>query len=129
RTSTPSPAVTASPCRSGESRDPAMTRIADTFARLAQQKRQALIPYITAGDPQPSVTVPLMHKLVEAGADLIELGFPFSDPMADGPVIALAHERALRHGTSLKGVLAMVAEFRRQDSQTPVVLMGYLNPL
>ncbi len=106
-----------------------MSRIADTFARLAQQKRKALLPYITAGDPQPATTVPLMHALVEAGADIIELGFPFSDPMADGPVIALAHERALKHRTSLKDVLAMVAEFRRQDSQTPVVLMGYLNPV
>lgn len=106
-----------------------MSRIAATFSRLAQEKRKALIPYVTAGDPDQSVTVPLMHAMVAAGADIIELGFPFSDPMADGPVIALAHERALKHHTGLKDVLGMVAEFRRQDGSTPVVLMGYLNPV
>jgi tryptophan synthase alpha chain len=106
-----------------------MSRIASLFTALRQQNRQALIPYITAGDPQPSATVVLMHSLVAAGADIIELGVPFSDPMADGPVIQLACERALSHGTSLKMVLAMVAEFRQQNSHTPVVLMGYLNPI
>jgi len=106
-----------------------MSRIAETFSRLAAAQRKALIPYVTAGDPDKALTVPLMHAMVKAGADIIELGFPFSDPMADGPVIALAHERALKAGTSLKDVLAMVAEFRRTDDRTPVVLMGYLNPV
>ncbi|MFZ5756198.1 MAG: tryptophan synthase subunit alpha [Pseudomonadota bacterium] len=106
-----------------------MSRIAATFARLAQEQRKALIPYITAGDPDRNVTVPLMHAMVEAGADIIELGFPFSDPMADGPVIQLAHERALKHNTSLRDSLAMVREFRTRDGRTPVVLMGYLNPI
>ena len=106
-----------------------MSRIADTFARLAAAGRQALIPYVTAGDPGKDVTVPLMHAMVGAGADIIELGFPFSDPMADGPVIQLAHERALKAGTTLKDVLAMVRTFRERDDRTPVVLMGYLNPV
>jgi len=106
-----------------------MSRIAETFSRLSAAGRKALIPYVTAGDPDLSTTVPLMHAMVSAGADIIELGFPFSDPMADGPVIQLAHERALKAGASLAAVLAMVAEFRRQDDRTPVVLMGYLNPV
>lgn len=106
-----------------------MSRIAACFAELNAAGRRALIPYVTAGDPHPSVTVPLMHAMVAAGASIIELGVPFSDPMADGPVIAEAHERALVHATSLKAVLAMVAAFRQQDAKTPVVLMGYLNPV
>jgi tryptophan synthase alpha chain len=106
-----------------------MSRIAQTFARLAGEKRRALIPYVTAGDPALDVTVPLMHAMVAAGADIIELGFPFSDPMADGPVIQLAHERALAAGGSLAGTLDMVRRFREQDGKTPVVLMGYLNPV
>ncbi len=106
-----------------------MARIADTFARLAHRGRKALVPFIEAGDPQPTTTVPLMHALVEAGADLIELGVPFSDPMADGPVIQAACERALRNGVALREVLEMVREFRTRDAVTPVVLMGYLNPL
>ncbi|MFZ5698401.1 MAG: tryptophan synthase subunit alpha [Pseudomonadota bacterium] len=106
-----------------------MSRITATFSRLAAAGRKALIPYITAGDPNPATTVPLMHAMVAAGVDIIELGFPFSDPMADGPVIQLAHERALQHGATLKSVLGMVAEFRRTDARTPVVLMGYLNPI
>jgi tryptophan synthase alpha chain len=106
-----------------------MSRLQTTFARLHSQHRKALIPYITAGDPEPAATVPLMHALVRAGADVLELGVPFSDPMADGPTIQLACERALRHGTGLWDILAMVAEFRRSDTQTPVVLMGYLNPV
>lgn len=106
-----------------------MTRIQTQLAALKQQSRSALIPYITAGDPAPQATVPMMHALVEAGADIIELGVPFSDPMADGPTIQLACERALAHNTSLRDVLAMVQEFRQQDDQTPVVLMGYLNPV
>src|SRR5690554_818812 len=106
-----------------------MSRIKSCFERLQQQGRKALIPYITAGDPRPEATVPLMHKLVAAGADIVELGVPFSDPMADGPVIQLACERALIHQVSLTNVLEMVAEFRKTDSTTPVVLMGYLNPI
>jgi len=106
-----------------------MSRLATRFAQLKQQGRVALIPYITAGDPQPAVTVPLMHALVAAGADVLELGVPFSDPMADGPVIQQAAERALKHHVSLHNVLDMVREFRAKDSSTPVVLMGYLNPI
>ena len=106
-----------------------MSRIAERFQSLKARGRKALIPYITAGDPAPGVTVSFMHAMVESGADLIELGVPFSDPMADGPVIQGACERALIHHTSLRDVLAMVAEFRQQDSETPVILMGYLNPV
>jgi tryptophan synthase alpha chain len=106
-----------------------MKRISSLFETLAAQGRKALIPYITAGDPQKEATVPMMHALVESGADLIELGVPFSDPMADGPAIQLACERALEHNTSLRDVLAMVTEFRSTNSTTPVVLMGYLNPV
>ena len=106
-----------------------MSRIASRFQHLSSQRRRALVTFITAGDPQPSVTVPLMHALVEAGADIVELGVPFSDPMADGPVIQLASERALVHDVSLRDVLAMVKEFRTRDAQTPVVLVGYLNPI
>ncbi|WP_020396219.1 tryptophan synthase subunit alpha [Thiolinea disciformis] len=106
-----------------------MSRFEDCFAQLKQQGRTALIPYVTAGDPQPHVTVPLMHTMVEAGADVIELGVPFSDPMADGPTIQLACERALVHNTSLNDVLSMVSEFRKTNTKTPVVLMGYLNPI
>jgi len=106
-----------------------MSRIAGRFDSLRAQGRTALIPYITAGDPQPAVTVPLMHALVDAGADILELGVPFSDPMADGPTIQAACERALVHHVGLHNVLDMVREFRGQDSETPVVLMGYLNPV
>ena len=106
-----------------------MSRLEATFARLKQAGRKALVPYITAGDPHPRHTVALMHGLVAGGADIVELGVPFSDPMADGPVIQLACERALAHGTSLAQVLDMVARFRRDDTTTPVVLMGYLNPI
>jgi tryptophan synthase alpha chain len=106
-----------------------MSRIAQCFAKLKADGRKALIPYVTAGDPNPQVTVSLMHAMVEAGADIIELGVPFSDPMADGPVIQLACERALAYNTSLKDVLAMVSKFRQSDMDTPVVLMGYLNPV
>jgi len=91
--------------------------------------RAALIPFITAGDPSPAQTVSVMHALVKAGADVIELGVPFSDPMADGPVIQRSSERALKHGVGLKDVLAMVKEFRAKDDTTPVVLMGYANPV
>ena len=106
-----------------------MSRIAERFALLGEQNRKALIPYITAGDPQPEATVPMMHALVEAGADIIELGIPFSDPMADGPVIQKAYERAIAQGMNLHRVLHIVSEFRQQDRTTPVVLMGYLNPV
>lgn len=106
-----------------------MNRIARRFQTLRRAGRKALIPYITAGDPRPDVTVPMLHALVAAGADLIELGVPFSDPMADGPVIQKACERALAQGMSLRGVLELVREFRRADGETPLVLMGYLNPI
>ncbi len=106
-----------------------MSRLQTTFDALKQQDRKALIPFITAGDPSQKMTVPIMHGLVAAGADVIELGVPFSDPMADGPVIQRASERALKQGMSLRGVLSMVAEFRQQNTTTPVVLMGYGNPI
>jgi len=106
-----------------------MSRIAQRFEALKAKNRKALIPYFTAGDPDPSLTVDLMHTLIDAGADLIELGVPFSDPMAEGPVIQLACERALRHNVSLHDVIALVAEFRQKDAETPVILMGYLNPV
>ncbi len=106
-----------------------MSRIAETFTRLQAAGEKALIPFITAGDPDPGLTVSLMHGLVEGGADVIELGVPFSDPMADGPVIQRASERALLHKVGLRNVLDMVREFRRSNQQTPVVLMGYLNPV
>lgn len=106
-----------------------MSRIETRFAQLRAQGRKALIPYITAGDPHPDYTVEFMHTLVHAGADLLELGVPFSDPMADGPVIQQAAERALKHRVSLQQTIALVKEFRARDTQTPVVLMGYLNPI
>ncbi len=104
-------------------------RIAAAFDRAAKQQRAALIPYIAAGNPLPESTVPLMHALVKAGADVIELGIPFSDPMADGPVIQRAAEHAIAQGIGLKHVLGMVADFRKQDQVTPIVLMGYANPI
>jgi len=106
-----------------------MSRIQTVFDRLKQQKRKALIPFFTAGDPNPALTVPLLHALVEAGADIIELGVPFSDPMADGPTIQRASERALKHHVGLHHVLDMVAEFRSSNAETPLVLMGYGNPV
>jgi len=106
-----------------------INRIDHRFAELKSAGRTGLIPFITAGDPLPDAVVPLMHALVAGGADLIELGMPFSDPMADGPVIQHSSERALARGVGLKQVLGWVAEFRLSDSSTPVVLMGYLNPL
>jgi tryptophan synthase alpha chain len=99
------------------------------FEGLRSQQRAALISYITAGDPQPAATVELMRLMVEAGADAVELGVPFSDPMADGPVIQRASERALTHGVSIGDVLAMVAKFREHQPDVPVILMGYLNPV
>jgi tryptophan synthase alpha chain len=106
-----------------------MSRIESTFKALRSQGRKALIPFITAGDPHPNDCVALMHALATNGADVIELGVPFSDPMADGPVIQRASERALKHGVSLKQVMTFVAEFRKTNSTTPVVLMGYANPI
>lgn len=106
-----------------------MNRVDQVFADLKAAGKKALVPYITGGDPKPGVTVDLMHTLVENGADVIELGVPFSDPMADGPTIQLACERALEHNTSLRDVLGMVKTFREKDADTPVVLMGYLNPI
>jgi tryptophan synthase alpha chain len=106
-----------------------MSRIQASFQRLEAAGRKALIPFITAGDPDAALTVPLLHTLVESGADVIELGVPFSDPMADGPTIQRASERALAKGMSLKKVLAIVAEFRETNADTPIVLMGYANPI
>jgi tryptophan synthase alpha chain len=106
-----------------------MSRIAGTFATLRQQGRKALVPFFTAGDPEPALAVPIMHALVKGGADVIEIGVPFSDPMADGPVIQRSSERALKHGVSLRDVLGFVAEFRTRDAATPVVVFGYANPI
>jgi tryptophan synthase alpha chain len=106
-----------------------MSRIQTTFAALKQQGKTALIPYVTAGDPHPKHTVNLMHTLVKSGADMIELGVPFSDPMADGPVIQRASERALKHKVGLTAVLQMVQDFRTVDQKTPIILMGYANPI
>lgn len=106
-----------------------MSRLSPTFELLKSESKTALIPFITAGDPQPSVTVNLMHDMVAAGANVLELGIPFSDPMAEGPVIQAACERALEHNVSLHDVLDMVAEFRTKNNDTPIVLMGYLNPV
>jgi len=106
-----------------------LSRIQKTFQTLAANGRKALIPFVTAGDPDPAITVPLMHALVDGGADVIELGVPFSDPMADGPTIQRASERALANGVSMRRVIQLVAEFRQRNQQTPVVLMGYANPI
>ena len=106
-----------------------MSKIAGRFQQLAAQGRKALIPYIVVGDPEMALTVPLMHALVEAGADVIELGVPFSDPMSEGPVIQQAHERALANGARLRDALDMVETFRQRDTDTPVLLMGYANPV
>ncbi|MDO5652000.1 MAG: tryptophan synthase subunit alpha [Moraxella sp.] len=106
-----------------------MTRIEQTFNTLKSQNKKALIPYVMAGDPNPHVTVALMHDLVAHGADIIEIGLPFSDPMADGQTIALAAERALAAGTSTRQAIAMVQEFRQTNTTTPVLVMGYLNPV
>ncbi len=106
-----------------------MSRISQRMQALKAAGRKALVPYLVCGDPHPGVTVPVMHALVRAGADIIELGVPFSDPMAEGPVIQRGHERALAHHVSLRSTLAVVREFRRNDANTPVVLMGYANPV
>ena len=106
-----------------------MSRIAERFAQLRRDGRKGLIPYICAGDPSVELTVPLLHALARAGADVIELGVPFSDPMADGPVIQRAAERAIRNGVGLKKTLDLVTQFRASDATTPIVLMGYANPI
>ena len=106
-----------------------MTRLADRFRGLREVGRAALVPYVSAGDPSPDVTRRLLPRLVAAGADVIELGVPFSDPMADGPVIQRAGERSLAAGVTLSGVLEIASEFREDDRETPLVLMGYLNPI
>lgn len=106
-----------------------MSRIQSTLSGLAAKSKKGLIPFITAGDPSPEMTVPLMHALVAGGADIIELGVPFSDPMADGPVIQRASERALLKGVGIRDVLGFVAKFRTTNQATPVVLMGYANPI
>ena len=106
-----------------------MSRIQTVFTSLKTNNKKALIPYITAGDPHPTQTVNLLHTLVKTGADMIELGIPFSDPMADGPVIQRASERALKHKVGLTKVLELVAEFRQKDTKTPIILMGYANPI
>lgn len=106
-----------------------MSRLAARFAELKARSKTALIPYVMTSDPSPEITLPLMHAMVAAGADVIELGAPFSDPMADGPVIQAAAERSLAHNTSLHDVFSVVAKFRQDDDKTPIVLMGYLNPI
>jgi tryptophan synthase alpha chain len=106
-----------------------MSRIQSTLSSLAAKNKKGLIPFITAGDPAADMTVPLMHALVAGGSDIIELGVPFSDPMADGPVIQRASERALANGVGLRQVLQFVREFRTTNQNTPVVLMGYANPI
>ncbi|MGV3592126.1 MAG: tryptophan synthase subunit alpha [Gammaproteobacteria bacterium] len=106
-----------------------MSRIQQCFTRLKAQGRKALIPYITAGDPDLGNSLGIMHALVKNGADVIELGFPFSDPSSDGPVIQRAIERALARGTTLRRTLDLVAKFRETNNDTPIVLMGYLNPV
>jgi tryptophan synthase alpha chain len=106
-----------------------VSRLAERFAALKAGSRKALIPYVMASDPSPEITLPLMHAMVAAGADMIELGVPFSDPMADGPVIQLAAERSLKHNTSMHDVFSLVSQFRKTDDKTPVIVMGYLNPI
>jgi len=106
-----------------------MNRIDEKIKSLRAQHRAILSPYITAGDPHPDLTVNLMHQLVKEGADILEIGIPFSDPMAEGPVIQQAMERALSHDVNCDTVLEMVKQFRTRDKDTPIVLMGYLNPI
>lgn len=106
-----------------------MNRIEARLGELKEQGRKALVTYIVNGDPVPGATLTTMHAMVDAGVDIIELGVPFSDPMAEGPVIALGHERALVHGTSLTSTIELVKEFRQTNNHTPVLLMGYANPI
>ena len=106
-----------------------MSKIQTTFLRLKSENKKALIPFITAGDPHPDMTVQMLHTLVESGADMIEVGIPFSDPMADGPVIQRASERALANNTGITKTIQLVKEFRKKDNNTPIILMGYANPI
>ena len=106
-----------------------MSRLGAVFQGLRDQNRKGVIPYVVAGDPSPDGTVSLLHQLVAAGADVLEIGVPFSDPMAEGPVIQKGHERALGRGVTLRSVLEMVSAFRRDDQLTPIVMMGYANPI
>ena len=106
-----------------------MSRIQATFKSLKNKKEKALIPFFTAGDPHPDKTVEIMHALVESGADMIELGIPFSDPMADGPVIQRASERALKNNVGITTTIKLAAEFRKNNKITPLILMGYANPI
>ena len=106
-----------------------MSKIKTTFLRLKSENKKALIPFITAGDPHPDMTVKMLHALVDSGADMIEVGIPFSDPMADGPVIQRASERALANNVGIKKTIQLVKEFRKQDTNTPIILMGYVNPI
>jgi len=106
-----------------------MSKIQTTFLRLKSENKKALIPFITAGDPHPNMTVQMLHALVESGADMIEVGIPFSDPMADGPVIQRASERALANNVGIKKTIQLVNEFRKKDTNTPIILMGYANPI
>ena len=106
-----------------------MSKIQTTFLRLKSENKKALIPFITAGDPHPDMTVKMLHTLVGSGADMIEVGIPFSDPMADGPVIQRASERALANNIGIKKTIQLVKEFRKKDTNTPIILMGYVNPI
>ena len=106
-----------------------MSRLEGVFSQLKANQRKALVSYVVAGDPSPEGTVELLHQLVAAGADVLEVGVPFSDPMSEGVVIQQGHERALANGMTLRGVLQIVAEFREQDQSTPIVIMGYANPI
>jgi tryptophan synthase alpha chain len=106
-----------------------VSRITGCLEALRSEGRKALIPYIVAGDPSPEFTIPMLNALVEQGADILEIGIPFSDPMAEGPVIQLAHERALEHNIGLVDILKLVKEFRQHNTTTPIVLMGYANPV
>ncbi|MDB4042455.1 tryptophan synthase subunit alpha [Methylophilaceae bacterium] len=106
-----------------------MSKIQTTFLRLKSENKKALIPFVTSGDPHPNMTVKMLHTLVESGADMIELGIPFSDPMADGPVIQRASERAIANNVGIKKTIKLVKEFRKKDINTPIILMGYANPI
>lgn len=106
-----------------------MSKIQSTFAQLKSENKKALIPFITAGDPHPDMTVSMLHALVDYGADMIELGIPFSDPMADGPVIQRASERALANNVGIKKTIKLVKQFRENNTKTPIILMGYANPI
>ena len=106
-----------------------MSRLTEVLGSLRESGRKAVIPYVVAGDPTEALTVPLLHALVASGADVLEVGVPFSDPMSEGPTIQKGHERALAGGTSLRSTLAIIAAFRLHDQETPIVLMGYANPL